>query len=183
MSIDQERLKALLCSPLLEDILSVDLTKVNRDEFRKFLGLDLDQIKFELLIDYNQTMEQMISAGRYDWFNNDITTKRFPVKGEGKVSRKAELIRFNRSISSDGVIAELDKMGKRPATIEELLAFGAQYPEIQREFPVVALGSSAEVSGLRCVACLYGDGSERYLRLYWWDGSWDGSDRFLVFDK
>ncbi len=182
MSIDPERLKVLLSSPLLDDILLADLSKVNRDELRKTLGLD--QIEFELLIDYEQTLEQMIVVGRYDWFNSKITAEHFPIKGEGKISRKVEIIKLNWNMCSDEVIAELDKIGKRPAAIEDLLAFGAQYPDIQRQFPVVALGSSAEVSNYLYAECLYMNGSRRCLDFCWWDDvAWYHFYRFLVFDK
>ncbi len=140
------------------------------------------QTEFNLMIDYSQTLEQMIAAGRYDWPNSEIMAKRFFVKEVGKIFLKAELVHFNRNISSGGVVFELRKMGKRPATIEELLAFGAQYPEIQREFPVVALGSSAWICG-HFVTYLYGDGFKRCLRLHGRGGWWGVSSRFLVFDK
>ncbi len=144
---------------------------------------DLTVGDFEILVDYTQTLEAMIAAGRYDWANSDITAKRFPVEGEGKVTKKAKLYHFNRSMTSEEVIRELDKQGKRPATIEELLAFGAQHPEIQRQFPVVALGSSAEVGGCRYVAYLRRFGSLRHLLLRYWNGDWRGCYRFLAFDK
>ncbi|MDO8493233.1 MAG: hypothetical protein Q7S19_01675 [bacterium] len=177
----ENRVQALVDSGVLADILESDPTKVDRNELRKFLGLTPTEL--EVLIDYTQTLEQMITAGHYDWANSDITAKRFPLKGEGKVARKAYLVHFDHGISSENAIKELDKQGKRPATIEELLAFGAKYPEIQRKFPVVALGSSAKVDGDRSVAYLDRYGSARRLHLVWWDGDWNANYRFLAFAK
>jgi hypothetical protein len=54
------------------------------------------------------------------------------------------------------------------------------YPEEQRKFPVVALGSVAEVRGERNVPDLYRRGAERDLNLSWLDGDWIGSCRFLA---
>jgi hypothetical protein len=135
---------------------------------------------FSLTVDYSLTLMQMIDAGRYDWINSDITSKRFPVQGQGKQELTAELVHFDRSISSDDAVAELDRRGLRPATITELLAFGVAYPEEQRKFPIVALGSVTEVFGRRFVPYLYRDGAGRDLYLDWLDGGWAGGCRFLA---
>ena len=55
-------------------------------------------------------------------------------------------------------------MGYRPAELHELLVFGEKYQEIQREFPILALGS---VFRNRCVVLgLNGDKTRRYLNLF-----------------
>lgn len=84
---------------------------------------------------------------------------------------------------SEDAIAKLDKMGLRPGTVEELLAFGATFPDMQRKFPIVALGSSAELDGRRAVAYLFGGDSGRRLNLDCWGGAWVGRYRFLAFRK
>ena len=43
-------------------------------------------------VDYSETLEQMIAAGRYDWKNSDLTAKRFPIKGKGIVEFEAMLV-------------------------------------------------------------------------------------------
>ena len=96
---------------------------------------------FKVTVDYSKTLEQMIADGKYDWKNSDIKAKNFPLNGQGTTAVNIELVHFNRNIESDTALAELDKMGLRPATLPELLAFGAKYPDKQREFPIVALGS------------------------------------------
>jgi hypothetical protein len=134
---------------------------------------------YPITIDHSLTLNQMIALGKYDWVNPDITADRFPIKGEGKKKKVVELVHFNRDISSENAVKELKKMGLRPATIEELLAFGAKYPEIQRKFLVISLGSSCELGGRRSVACLRRLGSGRGLNLSFWDGVWGGHYRFL----
>ena len=133
-----------------------------------------------LTIDYGMSLTDMIDAGGYDWTNSDVTAKRFPVSGSGKVEISAELVHFDRNITSDDAVKGMVKRGLRPATFAELLAFGAKYPEDQRKFPVVALGSSAEVHGNLSVPCLYGSDAERSLHLGWCDGGWRGHFRFLA---
>lgn len=56
-----------------------------------------------------------------------------------------EFVRLNEEITSvEKVFRELDRRGLRPATIEQLLAFAAKYPAIQKQFPIVALGSAMQ---------------------------------------
>ena len=133
-----------------------------------------------ITIDYGLTLADMIAAGRYDWTNSDITAKRFPLNGGGKVDVAVELVHFDRSISSDDAIAEMRRRGLRPATLAELLAYGAKFPEEQCKFPIVALGSVTAVDGYRFVPYLCGVGSKRDLYLYWWDVDWNGDYRFLA---
>ena len=97
------------------------------------------RMAYHLVVDYAQSIQQMIASGRYDWVNSDIE-KNFSVKGNGRIELDTELIHFNRFIGSDEVLKELDRLGYRAATAEELLAFGAAYSEKQYEFPIVALG-------------------------------------------
>lgn len=76
------------------------------------------------------------------------------------------------------------KDGKRPATLRELLAFGEANPELQREFPIIALGSVwVYRRGDRRVVCLGRYGSERRLRLDWYEYCWLACCRFLIVGK
>lgn len=135
-------------------------------------------------IDYSDTFEQRLAAGRYDWKNSDITEKHFPVKGEGQIQVDLELAHYGKSLSTEAILAAIEAQGYRPATIEELLAFGATYPEFQREFPIVALDSVWQHrSGLRGVAYLRRHGGGRDLELGRLGLGWDGRYRFLVVRK
>ena len=95
-------------------------------------------------------------------------------------------------MESDVMIAEMDKRGYRPATIEELLALGESHPALQREFPIIALGScwmiphgaGSLVPGLWAI---FGD---RYLAVGWLESRldynslrWDDNYRFLAVRK
>ncbi len=133
-----------------------------------------------LPIDYRMSLQQMIAAGNYDWVNGDITTQRFPHAQDGQTEITVELIHFDRTISSEDAIDELRHRGLRPATIAELLAYGARFPEEQRKFPIIALGSVAGLGGGRDVPSLDGCGGGRDLGLDWWDGGWGGDCRFLA---
>lgn len=78
----------------------------------------------------------------------------------------------------------MDKIGLRPRGIEHLLAFGEKYPDIQREFPAVALGSRWQSSGGDWrVPYLDRDGSKRYLYLHWVDYDFRPVCCFLASSK
>jgi hypothetical protein len=137
-----------------------------------------------ITIDYGMSLEDMIAAGKYNWKNIYIKAKKFPVQGEGVVQYQAKLFRFDRYISSEHAVAAIKASHRKtrwePAKIEHLLAYGAKNPEEQRQYPIVGLGSVAEVHGSRRVPFL---DAERGLSLDWWDGGWDGDFRFLAVRK
>ena len=139
---------------------------------------------FRVAIDRSKSLGAMIEEGRYDWTNSDITAAHFPVKGDG--IRESDLfhVHLNCSVSTEEALAALDARGLRPVTIEELLAFGATFPEEQRKFPIVALGSVWQLlDGRRACAYLHGGAGGRRLHLYWLGGGWDSSCRFLAARK
>ncbi len=136
-----------------------------------------------LTIDYSRTLQEMINAGNYGWTNSNITEKHFPLPTElnGKnVPVSTKLFHFNRSISSTDATSEMDKAGYRPATLAELLALGEVNPELQKKFPIVALGSVwRDASDGRDVPVLDFDGNRRKLYLVWFDDGWPDDCRFL----
>lgn len=143
--------------------------------------------EIKLVIDYTKTVEQVIADSNYDWKNDDITAQHFPVSPE-MIGKKAEvsakLFHFNRGISSDDVISEMDKAGYRPATLMELLVLGFLFPELQRQFPIVALGSVWHDAGdYRLVPYLDVYGYKRELDLSWFGRDWDAPCRFLGVRK
>jgi len=139
---------------------------------------------YHLSVDYGRNVEDGVKVGRYDWANADITSRNFPTKRKGTVEVAVELVHFNRYVSTDEALRELDKMGYRPAELHELLAFGEKYPEVQREFQIVALGSVWRYrDGDRYVPYLYGDGSGRGLYMGWIEDDWYVVYRFAAVRK
>ena len=149
---------------------------------------------FPVTIDYTHSLAQMIAAGKYDSINPDITDKYFPSPsiptglppstGSGqatKVDLKLELVHLNRTISSNDAVQELKKQGLRPATLPELLAFGATYPEEQRKYPIVTHSSVwRRWSCYRDVPCLFSGDGGRNLGLYSFEIDWSAGHRFLA---
>jgi hypothetical protein len=139
---------------------------------------------YPVTVNYDLSVEDAVEAGKYDWSNSDVSTKHFPSKRKGTAEAEIILVHFNREIESDEAIRELDKMGLRPAELSDGLAFGAKYPDVQREFPVVILGSvwQSPLGGRRC-AYLVRDSGKRYLDLRWLDYGWDSGYRFAALRK
>ena len=142
---------------------------------------------FRLTVDYSQLLEHMIITGRYDWTNDDITAKRFPTVGEGTIEFEARYFHFNRNISSENAVKEIERADKDnpwvPARNEHILAFGETFPDEQRKFPIVGLGSVAKVRGHRYVLGLGRNDSDRGLYLLWWYDDWYPNCRFLAVRK
>ncbi len=124
------------------------------------------------------------------YVNPNCKGKRFDsierCKGVSTENREVafEYVHMDCDASTDEVLAEMDRCVLRPALYEELLGFAEKYPDEQRKYPIVALGSETLVYGDRYVACLWGGGHGRYLSLYWVGCDWDdGYDRFLAVRK
>ena len=138
---------------------------------------------FRVLVNYDLRLDAAIRNGKYDWKNDDITEKNFPTNRRETAELDIVLVHLNRDISSEDAIKELDKLGLRPAELPELLAFGAKYPDEQRKYPIVALGSVWRRLGGRVVPYLWGGGDRRYLSLNWFGFGWDAYYRFAGVRK
>lgn len=139
---------------------------------------------YKVLVDYGQTLQQMIANGKYDYANSDITSDNFPIQGSGQQNIVVELVHFGRGMELDEVLKEFEARGLRAATLPELLAFGTTYPEKQREFPIVALGSVWQRRfGSRRVPYLHRGDLRRKLYPFWDGGRWDDDCRFAAVRK
>lgn len=90
---------------------------------------------------------------------------------------------FGRNTTSEANIAEMDKLGYRPATHLEAYAFAKAQPELQRQFWIVALGSFVLGEDGRCVALMNGDSGRRLSSSYWSPRRWGSDFRFLFVRK
>lgn len=125
------------------------------------------------------------------YVNPDYKGKRFdPIErckavptSVGNCEVAFEYVHMDRDASTDAVLAEMDRKGLRPALYEELLGFAEKYPDEQRKYPIVALGSETSVYGRRRVAYLWHDADARHLYLDWIDRVWRDDDRFLAVRK
>ena len=123
------------------------------------------------------------------YVNPDYKGKRFdPIercKAVSKENREVafEYVRLDRDASTDEVLAGMDRKGLRPALYEELLGFAEKYPDEQRKYPIVALGSGSSVRGYCFVAYLWDGDFGRCLILRWVGFGWCAGSRFLAVRK
>ncbi len=116
---------------------------------------------FPITVDYNRSLEEMIAAGNYHGHISDMI-KGCPISGEGVHHLDLVLVAIEGEMYIDSVRIALSQRGLRAATIEELLALGEQHPELQRNFPIMALGSVWDCphTGASTVPSLYQHGRE-----------------------
>lgn len=152
--------------------------------------------KYVITVNYGKQLKTLVVDGGYDWVNDYYegqtwgdwkepdgeTPAQFPSRR--KLETELVLVHLDRYAETSEVLAELDSRGLRPANVAELLAFGIAHPDIQREFPIIELGSIwVRPSGSRRVAYLWSRSDRRYLRLDWYDRQWDPDYRFLAVSK
>lgn len=79
------------------------------------------------------------------------------------------------------VIKEMQKRGLRPALYEELLCFAEKYPDEQRKYPIVALGSKVCMAGCCIIVpSLVDDRGARGLDAWWIAYGFRDTARFLA---
>lgn len=147
--------------------------------------------RFSVTVDYSRPLDQAIAAGKYGYVNPDITSANFPLRrgspeggpitGTGKVDIEIILVDFGCDISSDDAEKELAVMGLEPVGIEHATAFGEKYPDVQRERPIVFLGSVwSDASGGIRVPYLGGWDGGRGLYLSFQYDEWGRHYRFAA---
>lgn len=131
---------------------------------------------------FGHSIDELVKQGNYDWANDSINDRNF--KADEMHQTEVFLKHFGQSMSTEAVLKALDADGLRPATMSELLEFGIRYPELQRQFPIVALGSFWQSpDGNRFVGCLFYCVGQRRLLLRWLDHDWHGNYRFAAVRK
>jgi len=104
----------------------------------------IEEGHYLVIVDYNQSLQEMIDAGHYDY---DWVGATWVAGSNNKyceaslVDIEIVLIHLDREASTGEVEMELDKHSLRPATLPELLSLGAGYPDLQLNHPIVALGT------------------------------------------
>lgn len=119
-----------------------------------------------IVIPEKATLEEMVRAGGYDYADESITSANFPITCRGP--RKLYIVHFEKCMDTGKVEQAVAQMpDKKLAKVEDLLAVGAhpKHKELQREFAIFCLGSSAVLHGYRFVPCLSGHHGRRELHL------------------
>ena len=136
--LNPERFQLLLQSGFFSDLLEINLSQINRDDFREAMGLL--QLKFDFVVDYNETKEQLINQGNYDFADHLIDDLPFPIS-VGKIEKiTGELVVVDYTHGPLDVKKQLEKSHLRTPTLAELLTFGALFPKVQTKFELRVIG-------------------------------------------
>jgi hypothetical protein len=159
---------------------------------------------YKVVVDYCMYLGNMIDVGNYDWVEDNIDDnyQHFPIKGAGSgVKKEVELVlvtvkevlkylldkgqavKAQNWVTTRQVVEYMVSQGLSPALLEFLLALGASFPNIQRKFPVFALGSFfISDHGGREYPFLDYDDEGRGINHTWADDSykWYDKSRFLA---
>jgi hypothetical protein len=138
------------------------IRRINSDEWIVTVSKIVSYIvaTFTVTVGETVSVEDAVKAGKFDWSNDNITSKNFSKLTDGQKSDKEVfLFHFNKTMSSEEVIAKMDKAGYRPGNIWDLIGLAVKEPDLQRKFPIIALGSVCELGGDRHVPCLCEDSS------------------------
>jgi hypothetical protein len=154
--------------------------------------VDASLTSYTVSVDLSLTMIQMIEAGKYSNHRDaitNVTEERFPVDRSGALQYEKELHLI--APSRDGITttewkAELEAADWELERTPEILAFGAKYPDLQREHYIVAFGSVWQnPDGYLFSPVLWCGGGERELVTRWCkpDREWNRVGRALVSRK
>ncbi len=186
LGIDREGLKRFRKASTWEQTTIAGMIQNGISEVQKATLVPVPR-PFILIVDYNLPFAEMVALGHYDWVNDNITSKRFPIVGEGVVRYEAKLFQFGYAISFEDAQRRIQKEDvANPwafAKTEHGLAFGAQNPEEQRNGSILVLDSMSKFGEGRYVLSLHARGSKRGLGLSWCTRAWDGHHCFLVVRK
>ena len=101
--------------------------------------------RYPIVIKYDMSIEQMIEVGMYDHIDSAYERVNFQIQQSGEVPLEALIISFDRVLDFDLAIKEIRLARRRAGEICEILSFGAQYPDVQRDFNINALGTLVEI--------------------------------------
>jgi hypothetical protein len=96
-------------------------------------------------MDYDASVEELVRRGEFQWVADEWHTSRFnsknyPTPQTGRAQLQTHLMPY-QGVSIQEGLNKLDSTAYRPATLHELLAFGAAHPMLQKDFSIVAPGT------------------------------------------
>ena len=147
-------------------------------------GISVAELKIETLpltVNYGLPVELMVRASHYDHVDPSINSESFPLDDQ---ETEVMLVHFGLAIYSWDVLNWMGINNQRAGELRGLLAFGAKYPDKQREFRIVALGSVRQLHNGCCYVpslCRMGEG--RKVECFQFNTYWPESCRFLAFHK
>lgn len=136
--------------------------------------------RYRITVGDGRSTEELVAAGQYAYAHSCVITENFPVRDvTGTGVRDVTLLEFDCELTSEEALAQASELGLDRPTYEDALYFGIQYPEVQRERPVVFLHEPwFGYFGRRDVLCLWTNAGRRELGLEGFDDGWSANYRF-----
>ncbi len=139
---------------------------------------------YPVKVDHSLSFDQMVEAGKYDEVSEGASAREYPIVPTSGVSEVGiRLFCFFREyLTTQQVVRRMKQRGYRPATVPELLALGAAYPELQLGGDIVELGTLdiTDEEDLGILVLGKTDNFGRELSHDAWDSEWDSSSRFAA---
>ena len=130
----------------------------------------------------NKTLEQLINKKDFYYVNENLTTANFPAP-EKIQTENWKIIKIDRTMTSEEVLAKIKSEGCRPANVYELATwFNSNKEKIEKGTWLVALGQTAKIGGYRGVPNVNrnSDGDFKF-NLGHFEGDWGDDDCLLCF--
>lgn len=102
---------------------------------------------YRIVVQYDQTIESAVRSGGYGWAHSEITSEYFPKTESGRQQLDLVIIPIARHEDVQSLVSGLRGRGYRPASLRELLAFGEQYPDVQKESALIGFGTAWDGGG------------------------------------
>ncbi|MFH1047834.1 MAG: hypothetical protein V1738_06035 [Patescibacteria group bacterium] len=158
---------------------------------------------YTVTVDWGRTLTEMAASGWRSWVHgeyvglNTVTTKtiatlvrqdcgpyRIPGEDLDGGSLELKLAYCGKERTDAQVAAGLNRLGLRPATMRELLAFWEKYSDVLKQFTVIALGSYClDSDGFQFFPCVH-QSDDNFLTVepVWIgrEGVWPNRYRFLA---
>ncbi len=107
--------------------------------------------------------------------SDNFPARRAPVPGV----RHVVLLELDHEATTREIMAEAARLGLEPPQYEDALYFGVEYPDVQRDRPIVFLHDPwLGFFGRRDVLCLWSNAGRRELGLEGFDDLWRRDHRF-----
>ncbi len=139
--------------------------------------------RYEVSINYGESLGEMIHSASFDEVHPRISGESFRIVGSGNARLELTMIRFIRPVSPSDAAGRMLRQGYRSGMIEELIALGRKYPDLQRGGPIVALGSGMIIDERRYTPILGGSVSMRSLSLAVIYRKWSTAYRYVFVKR
>lgn len=134
---------------------------------------------YKITVDRSKPVDQLINEAKLNYVNSSVTSENFPITDKGISKIDIKLINFSKATEFKEILRKVKKRNFVPISISELLAFSESFPEVQREFPIVAPGTVWK-GNIDRVPVLWGGSGGRSLFLLWKSYNWLPGFRFAV---